>query len=381
MHISFSVDFFSLAHSRNLWALSAWEGTAVCFSCTGWDQFSIPSKSLADWGHFSATFSGQRLHAWAEMWLLETATLGVIDVQVWCAKFKTQVRYEILVPWSFVLASILFFSFLQKLVLGLQQNLSKFLFWFQASALCFDLMSFFFSVFTIFGCFGLEVFNWCILGCFSSWKFWKKIFWREVGSDFFIQTHSLTQSTLLSSTSSQCSPSICQYVAGGLSWNQLRFSHRWGSVKNFDATPGTDWTIFWCCPLGVMLNLTPAHQNFDAGIKKCNATLPVWKPQINNVQCPIFFVKITLLNFPPWNLNWHPPKFGPTLPFQSWINWRSRGLGRLFRESRGSSVKSLFSQASVRTATHLLSEAIVPFISQKKNKKLSSVWPQTCSYV
>ena len=32
-------------------------------------------------------------------------------------------------------------------------------------------------------------------------------------------------------------------------------------------------------PLGIIFNLTPAHQNFDANVKNSDAALPVWKPQ------------------------------------------------------------------------------------------------------
>ncbi len=57
--------------------------------------------------------------------------------------------------------------------------------------------------------------------------------------------------------------------------------------QNFDARPGTDWTIFLTLSIGhhvkgetqvskgVMLNLTPRHQNFDARVKNSDAALPV----------------------------------------------------------------------------------------------------------
>ncbi len=38
---------------------------------------------------------------------------------------------------------------------------------------------------------------------------------------------------------------------------------------------------FLCSPLGVMLNLRPVRQDFDASVKK---DLPVWKPQIKNTR-------------------------------------------------------------------------------------------------
>ncbi len=56
--------------------------------------------------------------------------------------------------------------------------------------------------------------------------------------------------------------------------------------------------IIWHSPLGIMLTLTPLHQNFDARVKKSDAAQPMWKPLIHVV--PLIFMPVFWKHFSPY---------------------------------------------------------------------------------
>ncbi len=65
------------------------------------------------------------------------------------------------------------------------------------------------------------------------------------------------------------------------SQNHKGFSHWWRSDKKLTpASKNCDQSglIIWHSPLGVMLTLTPAQQNFETCVKNSDAAEPRWKP-------------------------------------------------------------------------------------------------------